>query len=66
MIKNFFIICSIIAPNIGLISRAFRRQFIIPEFQDFCKDIEEIYWRCKDNTDGKVRFSTLHSVVVKK
>ncbi|KAH1023318.1 glutaminase kidney isoform, mitochondrial isoform X1 [Dendroctonus ponderosae] len=45
---------SIIAPNIGLISRAFRRQFIIPEFQDFCKDIEEIYWKCKDNTKGKV------------
>ncbi|XP_050314003.1 glutaminase kidney isoform, mitochondrial isoform X1 [Anthonomus grandis grandis] len=45
---------SIIAPNIGLISRAFRRQFIIPEFQDFCKSIEEIYWRCKDNTNGKV------------
>ncbi|XP_030748653.1 glutaminase kidney isoform, mitochondrial isoform X2 [Sitophilus oryzae] len=45
---------SIIAPNLGLISRAFRRQFIIPEFQEFCKDIEEIYWKCKDNTDGKV------------
>ncbi|XP_066258951.1 glutaminase kidney isoform, mitochondrial isoform X2 [Euwallacea similis] len=45
---------SIVTPNIGLISRAFRRQFIIPEFQDFCKDIEEIYWKCKDNTNGKV------------
>ncbi|XP_066158122.1 glutaminase liver isoform, mitochondrial isoform X2 [Euwallacea fornicatus] len=45
---------SIITPNIGLISRAFRRQFIIPEFHDFCKDIEEIYWKCKDNTNGKV------------
>ncbi|XP_019867420.2 glutaminase liver isoform, mitochondrial isoform X2 [Aethina tumida] len=45
---------SIISPSMGLISRAFRHQFIIPEFPDFCKDIEEIYWKCKDNNDGKV------------
>lgn len=44
----------IVTPNMGLISRAFRRQFIIPEFQDFSKDVEEIYWKCKENTEGKV------------
>ncbi|XP_017769989.1 PREDICTED: glutaminase kidney isoform, mitochondrial isoform X2 [Nicrophorus vespilloides] len=45
---------SIVSQNIGIISRAFRHQFIIPEFQSFSKEIEEIYWKCKDNTDGKV------------
>lgn len=45
---------SIVSPSLGLISRAFRHQFIIPEFQDFCRSIEEIYWKCKDNTNGTV------------
>uniref|UniRef100_A0A1Y1N5E0 glutaminase n=3 Tax=Photinus pyralis TaxID=7054 RepID=A0A1Y1N5E0_PHOPY len=45
---------SIVSQNIGLISRAFRHQFIIPEFETFSKEIEEIYWKCKSNTEGKV------------
>lgn len=45
---------SIISENIGIISRAFRHHFIIPEFQDFAKVVEEIYWKCKDTTTGKV------------
>lgn len=44
----------VISPNIVLITRAFRSQFIIPDFQDFVKDIEEMYWAAKSNTDGKV------------
>lgn len=47
--------CSLIAQNIGILSRAFRQQFIIPDFQNFVRDIEEMYWKCKSNTDGKVR-----------
>lgn len=45
---------SIVSHNISLISRAFRHQFVIPEFQTFSKDIEEIYWICKNNPNGKV------------
>ncbi|KAL7046342.1 hypothetical protein ACKWTF_002544 [Chironomus riparius] len=45
---------AVIEPNIVLIARAFRHQFVIPDFLGFTKDIEEIYWRCKTNTDGKV------------
>lgn len=44
----------VVAPNIVLIARAFRHQFVIPDFHGFTKDIEEIYWKCKSNTDGKV------------
>lgn len=46
--------CSVINDNLALIAKAFRNQFVIPDFQGFTKDIEEIYWKCKSNTDGKV------------
>ncbi|XP_034943764.1 glutaminase liver isoform, mitochondrial [Chelonus insularis] len=44
----------IVTPNIVLISRAFRHQFIIPDWADFTKHIEDFYWKCKSNTEGKV------------
>ncbi|XP_029167967.1 glutaminase liver isoform, mitochondrial isoform X2 [Nylanderia fulva] len=44
----------IINPNIVLISRAFRHQFIIPDWLGFTKHIEDFYWKCKTNTEGKV------------
>uniref|UniRef100_A0A336LR31 glutaminase n=2 Tax=Culicoides sonorensis TaxID=179676 RepID=A0A336LR31_CULSO len=45
---------SVIQPNIVLIARAFRHQLVIPDFLGFTKDIEELFWKCKSNTDGKV------------
>lgn len=45
---------NVISANIVLISRAFRHQFIIPDFQGFTKHIEDFYWKCKSNTEGKV------------
>lgn len=45
---------AVVSPNIVLIARAFRHQFIIPDFQSFTKDIEEIYWKCKSNNEGQV------------
>lgn len=48
------VLFSVIAPNIVLISKAFRHQFVVPDFSNFTKDIEDIYWKCKSNTDGKV------------
>ncbi|XP_014486246.1 PREDICTED: glutaminase kidney isoform, mitochondrial isoform X3 [Dinoponera quadriceps] len=44
----------LINPNIVLISRAFRHQFIIPDWAGFTKHIEDFYWKCKTNTEGKV------------
>ncbi|XP_077292117.1 glutaminase isoform X2 [Arctopsyche grandis] len=44
----------VISPNIVLITRAFKSQFVVPDFQDFIKDIEEMYWLAKSNSDGKV------------
>lgn len=43
-----------VSADLVLISRAFRNNFIIPDFQGFCKYIEEFYWKCKTNTEGKV------------
>ncbi|XP_013104745.2 glutaminase liver isoform, mitochondrial isoform X1 [Stomoxys calcitrans] len=45
---------AVVAQNIVLIAKAFRQQFVIPDFVGFVKDVEEIYWKCKSNTDGKV------------
>ncbi|XP_051176495.1 glutaminase liver isoform, mitochondrial-like isoform X2 [Leptopilina boulardi] len=44
----------IVSPNIVLISRAFRHQFTIPDWAGFIKHIEDFYWKCKTNTEGKV------------
>jgi len=44
----------VIRENIVLISRALRHSFVIPEFQEFVKQVEESYWNCKANTGGKV------------
>uniref|UniRef100_A0A0A9X2U1 glutaminase n=2 Tax=Lygus hesperus TaxID=30085 RepID=A0A0A9X2U1_LYGHE len=43
-----------ISTNLVLISRAFRHHFIIPDFTDFTKYIEEFYWKCKSKSEGKV------------
>ncbi|XP_039148068.1 glutaminase liver isoform, mitochondrial isoform X2 [Drosophila simulans] len=45
---------AVVAPNIVLIAKAFRQQFVIPDFTSFVKDIEDIYNRCKTNTLGKL------------
>lgn len=43
---------TLINDNILLISKAFRRQFILPEFQRFCLYIEEIFVKCKNIRSG--------------
>ncbi|ODM97516.1 Glutaminase liver isoform, mitochondrial [Orchesella cincta] len=42
----------VIMPNIIMISAAFRQQFIIPKFDQFCQNIEDIFMECKDITSG--------------
>ena len=44
----------IITDNIVLIARALRQQFIVPEFQTFCSQIEEIFYKCSEVKGGKV------------
>lgn len=45
---------SVISANLVIISRALRHHFVIPDFLGFTKHIEDIYWKCKKNTNGKV------------
>jgi glutaminase len=45
---------SCVTDNILLISRAFKNQFIIPEWQSFTEHIQEMYEECKSNTSGTV------------
>nr|KAG5701529.1 hypothetical protein BaRGS_000925 [Batillaria attramentaria] len=49
--KQTFKAC--VAENIVLIAKAFRRQFIIPEFHTFCQTTDELYWSAKPNTAGQ-------------
>lgn len=44
----------VIRPNIVLISRAMRGDFVIPDWIKFTTKLEEIYWKCKVNKNGKV------------
>ncbi|CAG0892433.1 unnamed protein product [Darwinula stevensoni] len=46
--------CRCISDNIVLISKAFRQQFVIPEFVQFTCKIEETFRLCSENKDGKV------------
>uniref|UniRef100_A0A1B0GBY4 glutaminase n=1 Tax=Glossina morsitans morsitans TaxID=37546 RepID=A0A1B0GBY4_GLOMM len=45
---------AVVAQNIVLIAKAFRQQFIIPDFSGFVKDVEDIFWKCKTFAGGKV------------
>ncbi len=45
---------SVFEENLILFSRAFKDDFVIPDFPEFCKYIEEFYWKCKATTRGKV------------
>ena len=42
----------IIRPNIHLIRRILKAQLVIPDFQDFCRDIDKIYEQVSDHTGG--------------
>ena len=43
-----------IQENIMLIEGALHGDFVIPEFGQFTKHLEEIYHHCKENAEGKV------------
>ncbi|RXG72700.1 Glutaminase kidney isoform, mitochondrial [Armadillidium vulgare] len=51
---NFDTYKKVIRDNIVLISRALRHKFVIPEWEDFCEQIEEFYDYCKEFEGGKV------------
>ena len=44
----------VISDHVLIITQALQDHFVIPEFSEFCKYIEEFYWKCKANTKGQV------------
>ncbi len=46
--------CQIIRPDILLIERALQGNLVIPDFQDFCRDLEVIFELTKENRSGEV------------
>ena len=43
-----------IAPSIALVEQALQGRFIIPDFENFCEEIEEIYHLTSKNKGGAV------------
>jgi len=41
-------------PNIILVTQALKNKMIIPEFQQFCQRLKDIFLRCQDNQQGNV------------
>ena len=54
-----------IQENIMLIEGALHGDFVIPEFGQFTKHLEEIYQHCKENAEGKVGMNDPDLVKVK-
>ncbi|XP_076084833.1 glutaminase kidney isoform, mitochondrial-like [Mytilus galloprovincialis] len=50
--KNTFKDC--IADNIVLIAKAFHNSFIIPDFPMFRQQVDDLYWKAKSNSAGRV------------
>ena len=50
----FFLLFLLLQDNVSLINRALRGQFVLPEFQDFVAEIDDMYWKQKTNIRGKV------------
>ena len=44
----------IIRPNIHLIRRVMKGQMVVPDFEDFCEDITDIFGSAKKNNSGAV------------
>lgn len=42
----------VIKDNVYIICQALQEHFVIPDFPDFCKSVEEFYWKCKSNGRG--------------
>lgn len=51
---NILHACRCTQENIALIDKALHGDFVIPEFGKFSGHIQNIYQKCKDNSDGKV------------
>ena len=49
--RNLF--CQAIRHNILLIERALQGDLVVPDFADFCTDIDEIYRQVRENRSGK-------------
>ena len=48
--------------NIDIVNKALTGEMVIPQFEDFCANIEEIFESCEENRGGKV-CSYIHSCV---
>lgn len=50
----FLTSCRCVQSNIVLLTQAFRRKFVIPDFMSFTSHIDELYESAKKQSGGKV------------
>ena len=42
--------------NLPLVTKIFRNDLVIPEFETFCQNVTSLYEKLKTNFDGEVRY----------
>ena len=45
----------VIMGNLPLVTKIFRNDLVIPEFETFCQNVTSLYEKLKTNFDGEVR-----------
>ncbi len=53
---NYDDFCEVLDGNTPLLTKIFRNELVIPEFESFCENVTRLYEKFKDNQDGAVRF----------
>ena len=51
---NVILIPRLIGENVVFLSQVFQNKMVIPEFEDFCGQVTEIFESCRENESGKV------------
>ena len=44
----------VLSGNLPLLTKIFRNELVIPEFETFCQNVTRLYDKFKDNFDGEV------------
>ena len=62
-IKDLSAFEKVVDENIVILSKVIKKDLVIPQFNEFCQDIEDMYIKCKQNQDGQVASYSKYVVV---
>lgn len=61
--KKLSVVHRCVQSNIVLLTQAFRKKFVIPDFESFTSHIDQLYESAKDLSEGQVGRSRVTSLV---